>query len=303
MRGTYFKPLWLYRRLAGLFLLAGTIALLAADDAYVREIQKSRQEDDELMRSPKSPLLLVGRFKIEEGESTLGSSAKSNIVLPEGAPGQVGAILRRGSEISLLTATATTLAVNDKPVTGRVNLKAAAAPAPADRVSFGDFTFAIRPVGEDFYLFLIDKHSKYLKDFKGKSWFPIDLAYRVTAQLVPYDQPKTRAVADTTGSMRTYRAPGVLVFQFGGQTLRLEPLSAGDELLVMFQDKTSGKETYGGGRFLEAAMPQQGQTTLDFNKAYNPYCAANPYASCPMPPPGNRLPVPITAGETYKALH
>jgi hypothetical protein len=214
---------------------------LSADDSYIREIRKWRQQEDEFMRSPKSPLLLIGRFKIEEGESTLGSKPGSKIVLPERAPERVCTIVRHGREISLLAAAETTLAVNDKPASGLICLRTSGSPAPADRVGFGDFTFAIRPIGQDFYLLLIDRQSKSLQDFKGETWFSIDPAYRVTAHLVPYEHPKTRAVADTTGSMRTYTAPGYLVFQLGGQTLRLEPLASGDRLLGMFHDKLPEK--------------------------------------------------------------
>ena len=301
MNLTHFKLFLAYQRLGTFALLVGAIAALAAEDSYLGGIQKWRQEEDQLMRSAKSPLLLVGRYNIDEGESTVGSSVGSKILLPEKAPLHVCAILRHGAEISLLPAPETDLAVNGKPVSGTIGLQAVAAPAPADRVSFGDFTFAIRPVGQEFYLLLTDKQSKLLHDFNGKTWFPIDPAYRVTAQLIPYEHPKALKVADTTGSTRTYTAPGYLVFSLGGQTLRLEPLVSGDELLVMFKDQTSGNETYGGGRFLEAAVPRQGQTTLDFNKAYNPYCAFNPYAACPTPQKENRLPVRVPAGETYKA--
>jgi hypothetical protein len=285
-------------RLTG-FLLFVALAALAADDAYLRELQEFRRQQDEFMRSARSPLLLVGRSRIEEGESTIGSAAASKIVLPERAPARVGTIIRRGRELSLLAAAGTTLAVNDQPESGSIHLHTAEAPAPADRVSFGDFTFAIRPIGPDFYLLLTDKQSTFLRDFKEKSWFPADPAFRVTARLVPYEHPKTRDVTDTTGSMRTYTSPGSLLFQLGGQTLRLEPLVAGEQLLLMFQDKTSGKETYGGGRFLDVAMPKQGQTVLDFNKAYNPYCAFDPYAACPTPQKENRLPVSVLAGETH----
>jgi len=286
--------------IARLSLLLGAAAAVAADDQYIREIQKWRQQEDDQLRSAKSPLLMIGRFKIEEGESTLGSQPEAKILLPERAPGRVGAIIRHGAAISLVTPSETSVAVNDRPASGSIKLNAPPPPASADRVAFGDFTFGIRPVGEDFYLFLVDKQSKFLQEFKGKSWFPIHEAYRVTAHLIPYNEPKARLVADTSGSSRTYMSPGILEFQMGGQTMRLEPLIAGDELLVLFRDKTSGKETYGGGRFVEAAMPKNGQTMLDFNKAYNPYCAFDPYASCPVPPKDNRLAVRVHAGETYK---
>jgi uncharacterized protein len=303
MNFTQFKRILGYQRFYKILLVVGAIALLAAEDSYVREIQQWRQEQDQFLRSAKGPLLLVARYNIDEGDSTVGSRPGSKVLLPEKAPGRVCTIQRHGADISLLPTSETQVAVNGNPVSGDIRLKAVAGPAPADRVGFGDFTFAIRPVGQEFYLFLADKQSNFLRDFHGKTWFSIDPAYRVTAQFTPYGHPKTLDVADTTGSTRTYSAPGQLVFSLGGETLRLEPLGSGDELLVMFRDRTSGIETYGGGRFLQAAMPRQGQTVLDFNKAYNPYCAFNPNAACPVPQKENRLPVRVPAGETYTAHH
>jgi hypothetical protein len=70
-------------------------------------------------------------------------------------------------------------------------------------------------------------------------------------------------------------------------------------LIFLFKDQTAGKETYGAGRFVEAVMPKDGKVILDFNRAYNPWCAVNPYAACPIPPKENRLAVRVEAGEKY----
>ena len=78
--------------------------------------------------------------------------------------------------------------------------------------------------------------------------------------------------------------------------MKLKTYLLDDELFLIFQDGTNGIETYGGGRFLSAPMPKNGLTTLDFNKAFNPYCAVNPFAICPLAPAVNRLPVRVAAG-------
>ena len=67
----------------------------------------------------------------------------------------------------------------------------------------------------------------------------------------------------------------------------------------MFQDRTNGRESYGGGRFLNAPPPKDGTTVLDFNKAFNPYCSVNEFVVCTVPPPENRLTVRVAAGEQY----
>jgi uncharacterized protein (DUF1684 family) len=72
---------------------------------------------------------------------------------------------------------------------------------------------------------------------------------------------------------------------------------------VIFGDRTNGRETYGAGRFLYASPPVDGKTVLDFNKAYNPPCVFTPYATCPLPPAQNKLPIEIAAGEKRYAGH
>jgi uncharacterized protein (DUF1684 family) len=235
---------------------------------------------------------------VEEGVSTVGSDPASTIVLPDRAPKQIGILTRHGQAFSFEPTDGTPVAINGHAVTRSTNLKVAKAPEPSDRVSLGDFLFAVRPIGEAFYLLLQDSQSSFLREFKGSTWFPIDRAYRIEAKFSPYEQEQTVLVPYTGGSTEVFKAPGDVVFELMGQTLRLRVFVTGDRLLAMFQDQTSGKETYGGGRYLEAAAPQGGKTVLDFNKAYNPYCAFSPYAACPIPPRQNRLPVRIAAGET-----
>ena len=87
-------------------------------------------------------------------------------------------------------------------------------------------------------------------------------------------------------------------FERDGKTYRLEALGEpGGELFFVLADRTSGHGSYPAGRFLDAAAPVNGQVTLDFNQAYNPPCAFTPFATCPLPPPENRLDLAITAGE------
>jgi uncharacterized protein (DUF1684 family) len=101
-------------------------------------------------------------------------------------------------------------------------------------------------------------------------------------------------------------SPGYAVFRLQGKEYRLRPvLETADakELFYIFRDQTAGKETYGAGRFFYSEMPKDGQVVLDFNKAYNPPCAFTPYATCPLPPPENKLPVRIEAGEKKYGDH
>jgi hypothetical protein len=160
--------------------------------------------------------------------------------------------------------------------------------------------------GDRFALRLKDSGSKALKEFKGLEYFPVDPSWRINARFVPYDPPKQLYIATVIGTIDTMTAPGYLSFRAGRKTCRLDPVhEAGDSsLFVIFADGTSGVETYGGGRFMDVALPDEyGHTVIDFNKAYNPPCAFTEFATCPLPPDQNKLPVRVAAGEKVYAEH
>src|SRR5438105_8629089 len=122
------------------------------------------------------------------------------------------------------------------------------------------------------------------------------------ARFAAYEQPKAVAVRNILGSEYQYTSPGYVVFALEGRELRLEPVLEEKRLFFIFRDGTAGKETYGAGRFLYADLPRDGKVELDFNKAENPPCAFTPYATCPLPPKQNILPVRIEAGELANKL-
>ena len=99
-------------------------------------------------------------------------------------------------------------------------------------------------------------------------------------------------------------SPGRAEFTIDGRKLSLEPVEEdADTLFFIFKDTTAGPETYGAGRFLYTPRPHDGKVVLDFNKAENPPCAFTPYATCPLPPPQNKLAIPIRAGEKKYGDH
>jgi uncharacterized protein (DUF1684 family) len=270
-----------------------------ADEAYVSQIQKWRLEQDDEWRSAKSPLHVFGVFKVPEGSSTLGSDPASTFEFPHGTPEKVGTIVRRGHTIRLEPAPGIETTLNGKPQPGPVELHVSDKPGGSDRVGFEKFVLTVERMGDEFYLGLLNP-KRLLFEFAGLTWFPINPAYNLRAQFRPYPQEEKMLVPKTFGLAEEYLSRGDLVFRLGEQEFRLKTFQEDDRLFVMFQDGTSGVETYGGGRYLEAPPPENGETTLDFNKAYNPYCAITPYAACPIPPRENRLPVRIPAGERYK---
>jgi uncharacterized protein len=150
--------------------------------------------------------------------------------------------------------------------------------------------------------------------FSGLRYFRPDPAFRIMAQVVPFGRPEVVRMATSTGEVRPQLRYAALRFRLGGRELRLigftDPTHDPHhhqhhthELFVPFRDATSGRETYGAGRYLEVELEHRAggvhphAATIDFNLAYNPYCAYSPDYSCPIPPAENRLPVAITAGE------
>lgn len=174
------------------------------------------------------------------------------------------------------------------------------------------------------YIGQIEKHRKererYLKtsadspftsdpeSFKSLNYFPIDSRYRVVARLEPIKERKTRILQTNDGKTQRYLEYAWAHFKLDGVDNRLLILEVADmgpfrgQLFLAFGDATSAVESYGAGRYLDVTKtPGAASITLDFNRAYNPYCAYNETFSCPLPPQENLLTVAIRAGEkTFK---
>ena len=135
--------------------------------------------------------------------------------------------------------------------------------------------------------------------FKGLDYYPPDPRYRLVGDLQIYGQRRKIQVPTNAGSLVPMERFGRLVARLEGISFRLEVYRSleEDELLALFKDSTSGKQTYSGGRYVRLTPLGNGSYLLDFNRAYNPYCAYSPDYVCPMPPPQNHLSLSIRAGE------
>ena len=138
--------------------------------------------------------------------------------------------------------------------------------------------------------------------FTSLTFFEIKPSFRVKARLLPIEAKKIREVPLTDGSTERYVEHSFAEFELGGKTnkvLLLQAVSESDmkNFFLAFADHTSGKETYGGGRYLNVRQDGKNSITLDFNLAFNPYCAYNPEFACPLPPKENILDIAIEAGE------
>lgn len=146
------------------------------------------------------------------------------------------------------------------------------------------------------------------EEYKGLNYYPPDLKYRVVASLHPIEQKKSVVLTTNDGKEQRYIEYAYAGFKLDGVANRLLILEIADtgpfrgKLFLAFGDVTSAVETYGAGRYLDVAKtPGSSTIKLDFNLAYNPYCAYNDTYSCPLPPRENILRIPILAGE--KSYH
>ncbi len=271
-------------------------------DPYASDIQEWRRGREERLLSDTGWLTVAGLFWLDPGENTLGADPASDIVLPESAPAKVGVIDYADGAATFRAADGVTVTANDEPVVER-RLRDDTV-EETDILAVGRLRFFIIARGDRHALRLRDLDSSYRREFTGLSWFPVNSDWRVEARFVPHDPPRILKVGNIIGTVDEEPSPGYAVWMHDGVEARLEPIVSGDELFFIFRDATSDDTTYPAGRYLYTPMPEEGRVVLDFNKAYTPPCAFTPYATCPLPPEGNRLAFRIEAGEkNYSAPH
>jgi uncharacterized protein (DUF1684 family) len=177
-----------------------------------------------------------------------------------------------------------------------------AAPGPSE-IKTGSVTLFLIKRPNGFGVRVKDTNSEARRKFRGRRWFPGEAKYVIKARWTALKEPKKLEVPDIIGNTVEENSPGFASFEIEGQTVSLYPTLEDGKLFFVFKDKTSGKETYGAARFLYADPAQNGEVILDFNRAVNPPCAFTAYATCPLPPPENRLTVAIKAGERTPEGH
>lgn len=269
---------------------------------HEQEILDWRQARLEELIAEDGWLSVVGLYWLEEGTTTFGTDHSVDIVFPPGAAAGSAPQSFFGS-VEVLDGRAWV-----RPAPGQQIL--------VDGVSIGGMelltdqhenttVLEIPP----YRFFLIERQGRLglrLKDLTRPATlpapeighFPIRRHWRITARLEAYDPPKTIPIPTVLGTINQSTSPGELVFEIADQEVRLDPILSGERLFVIFADQTTGRETYGGGRYLYTSPADAtGRVLLDFNKAHNPPCVFTDYATCFLPPRQNRLPVLVDAGE------
>jgi uncharacterized protein (DUF1684 family) len=270
-------------------------------NAYTKTIDNWHKVRVSELKQENGWLNLAGLFWLEEGKNSFGSDSVNSIIFPpRKIPGKAGYFVRSGDSVSMICATGVRILLNGQPVEKATVYKEGSSDSAVLR--YGTLKWTLIKRGDKIGIRLRDLAHPNQMYFTGIDRFPVDDAWRVEAQLEPMPAASFIPITNVLGQTTPQASPGKLTFKWKDSWYSLDALQEGNELFILFADETNAISTYGSGRFLYAGLPDaNGKTVLDFNKAINPPCAFTPFATCPLPPPQNRLSIAVTAGE--KAYH
>ena len=296
-------------RLTLVVLLIAVLPAPAAsqETSWQKEIDVWREGHKAELLKPDGWLALVGLEWLGPGDTSVGSASDNKIRLASG-PAHLAILHLDGEAVTL------------NPPEGGFppGFLVAGAPAKpqslraegnkdklAPRLTIGDLSMYVIRREARFALRIKDAHSPAIVGFHGLKWYAPDQSYQVAAKWIPYSPQKTITLATLVGTNYDQPVPGAAEFTLAGKTFRLEPVledPAVAKLFFILRDRTSTSTTYGACRFLYTGFPtngldKPGELVLDFNRLENPPCAYTPFSTCPLPPPGNRLPIPLPVGE------
>ena len=239
---------------------------------------------DARLRDPDGWLTLVGLHWLEQGENRFGADASNEIVLRgDGVPAHAGTLVLEDGVVRL----------GDEALADDLS-------GEPTVIDLGTLRMHVIRRGERLGLRVRDRAAPALSTFEGMRHFPIDPDWRLVGRLEPATVGHEIEIVDITGAVSHEPTPGRVAFERDGVTWRIEALPGEEDgsLWLVFGDATNGHETYGGGRFVYTEpVAADGSVVVDFNVAYNPPCVFSSYATCPLPPPQNRLALRIDAGE------
>jgi uncharacterized protein (DUF1684 family) len=251
-------------------------------DAAATEAWRATREKN--LKAADGWLTVAGIYFLKPGKNTVGSDPSSDVVLPGDSVPAAAGIIEYTPPRSVV-----------------FSLSSGVTESLEKKVAIGTVTLQMHRSGDRLAIRVRDPQSPLLKTFTGLKWYPVDAAWAVPAKFVRYETPKRLVTQNILGDNTESISTGEVEFVVGGVKTRLVAFQEGEKLSFVFSDSTAGKETY-RIRFLSASKPDaEGNVVIDFNRAYNPPCAFNPFTTCPVPVPQNRLKVPIAAGEkVYK---
>ncbi len=285
-----------------LFAFVVSVVLLQQATAqktdYEKQIDTWHQKRIDDLKAPGGWINLAGLFWLKPGKNKFGSAADNDIVFKHpDMPAYAGYFEFADNKVTWQTAPGVSVLQKDSAITTTVIFQKGSFRSPT--LSLAHFRWSIIQRDDKTGVRFRDLESPAVKKFSDIDRYPVDSNWRIPAHLETAPTTSTLAITNVLGQTNKQPTPGKLVFSIGKKEYRLDALEESPgELFIIFGDATSGKETYPAGRFVYVKKPAPGETTyIDFNKAYNPPCAFSDFATCPLPPKQNILPVAIVAGE------
>lgn len=273
-----------------------------ADYAQWREARRNG-----LVRPGSGAVTWVGLWELPNGSFTVGSADSSDILLlDDKVPALLGTIVRSGNDITFTPARGAHPMIGDSiPITSTINVVTDRSRG-ATAIGVGTYRFRVHgePGTDRLWVRAWDESHPLRETFQLPEAYPLSGDWRVAARFDSFPSPKDFQVADVAEGTQSYHSPGELVFRIAGREHRLAVSAdtGSRDYFIMLWDSTASTTTYGAGRYLRVPLADStGWTVIDFNRTYNPPCAFTAFSTCAFPPPENRLPFAITAGE--KRIH
>jgi len=287
-------------------LILLSLSMFAQTDNYLAEVKQWNSARIAALKQPDGWLNLEGLFWFKKGVNSFGSASTNDLVYNNAAfPKHLGDFIYEDGKVYWKDAGAEKITIKEGDLvqnSGSINLLTATEGQYTSQ--WKNFVWIVIQREDKVGVRFRNLKAKTLLEFKGIERFPVDAKWRIKAKVIPQNQ-NPLMIMNVLGQNTAQKHGGQLVFDIDGTTYRLDAIDEGGiRLFVTFADATSGKTTYGSGRFIELERPDaNGYTYIDFNKAYNPPCAFTEFATCPLPPPQNRLSIAIPAGEKKYGHH
>jgi uncharacterized protein (DUF1684 family) len=288
-----------YSWLLFVFLLFFYSKATAQSGNYSDSINRWQQQRIQDLKAPNGWVNLVGLFWLQPGINRLGSSTSNELILTHpNMPVLAGYFEWVNQEVNWVTEPGIAVTENNVPVNKQLVYSQDMKNIP--QLALQDLRFTVIARGDKIGIRMRDLHSPALDSFHTIPRFPVNRSWKLKAYFEPKESGKIE-ILNVLGQVNRENSPGKLAFTYQQKTYWLDVLEEGDQWFILFADATSGKTTYPTGRFLYVTQKKPGEEIyIDFNQAFNPPCAFTPYATCPLPPPQNRLPFAVIAGEQYQ---
>jgi hypothetical protein len=288
-------------------LLIATILILelhAQDSTYIKTINQWHINRIESLKKPNGWLNLEGLFWLHKSKNVFGKANGADCHYTNAAfPDQLGSFIYEGDSVVWQSETKS-IQINKQTTAIGKSYLVFDAQEKAKTMDWSHFSWVVIKREDKIGIRFRNLNAQTLLTFKGIERFQVQPSWKLKAKLVQPTQDFlmiTNIIGQTTASKNA----GKLIFEKEGQSYSLDVIDEGGQnLFIVFADQTSGVSTYGAGRFVEIPKPDsEGNTEIDFNKAYNPPCAFTAFATCPLPPKQNRLSLKIEAGEKNYGHH